>query len=94
MLRALSLLSRQTGNRQQSTNPCGLVTPHTTQQSVASVNQSLSEIAHVMTAMKQRRPINDNKCGSKKEKEGGGFRDSALTALLRHSLGGDCKVRV
>lgn len=57
-----------------------------TSQSMSLQNQSLSELACVVSAMKQTQ-----KQGGKKA--AGGFRDSALTALLRSSLGGDCKVR-
>jgi hypothetical protein len=50
-------------------------------------NHSLSELATVMTAMKQQQHKRPAMHGTP------GFRDSALTSLLRHSLGGDCKVR-
>ena len=69
-------------------------TPPNTQKK-QSVNQSLSELACVMSAMKHHKHQHGHGHGSKKPAAGagGGFRDSALTALLRSSLGGDCKVR-
>jgi hypothetical protein len=52
-------------------------------------NQSLSELASVMATIKKQHPHGKGKHSAA---PGAGFRDSALTALLRQSLGGDCKV--
>ena len=56
-------------------------------------NQSLSELASVMATIKKQHRKQPQGKHASSAAPGAGFKDSALTALLRQSLGGDCKVR-